>query len=69
MSNNVIGVRVPQEDKALLEKVCKARGEDVSDFVRRSIRMELARLSFLSPIEKKALGLGPNNRNDEGQET
>jgi uncharacterized protein (DUF1778 family) len=59
MPNKVIGVRVPQEDKTLLEKVCKARGEDVSDFVRRSIRKELASLSYLSAEEKKALGVKP----------
>jgi hypothetical protein len=58
-----------EDDKALLERVCKARGEDVSDFVRRSVRKELARLSFLSPVEKKALGLKPKNRSDEIQET
>ena len=40
----------------VIEEVCKARGEDVSDFVRRAIKMELARLSFLTPEEKKALG-------------
>ena len=48
---------MPQEDKTLLEKVCKARGEDVSDFVRRSIRKELASLSFLSPADEQALGM------------
>ena len=62
MSNNTIGVRIPQEDKTLLEKVCKARGEDVSDFVRRSIRKELASLSFLSAEEKKALGVKPEQQ-------
>ena len=69
MSNNTVSARMPEEDKALLERVCKARGEDVSDFVRRSIRKELARLSFLSPAEKKALGFKPKNRSDEIQET
>jgi len=43
-------------DVRLLKEVCRARGEDVSDFVRRAIKMELARLSFLTPEEKKALG-------------
>lgn len=66
MSNNTIGVRIPQEDKTLLEKVCKARGEDVSDFVRRSIRKELASLSFLSAEEKKALGIKTETK-PEGQ--
>ena len=59
MSNKVIAVRVPQEDKTLLEKVSKARGEDVSDFVRRSIRKELASLSFLSAVDEQALGMKP----------
>jgi uncharacterized protein (DUF1778 family) len=50
-----IGVRFKDEDKKLLEKICDARGEDVSDFIRRAIRRELAALSFLSEFEKKAL--------------
>jgi hypothetical protein len=45
------------EDIELLKKVCKARGEDLSDFVRRSVRKELARLNYLSEEEKKALGM------------
>jgi uncharacterized protein (DUF1778 family) len=57
MVNSVIGVRVSQEDKKLVEKISKLRGEDVSDFVRRSIRKELASLSFLSAEDKKALGI------------
>jgi hypothetical protein len=57
MSNSIISVRMPHEDKALLERVCKARGEDLSDFVRRSVRKELAILSFLPDEDKKALGI------------
>jgi antitoxin component of RelBE/YafQ-DinJ toxin-antitoxin module len=57
MSNTVIGVRISQEDKALLEKVSKACGMDISDFIRKSFRFELARLGFLSAEEKKALGV------------
>jgi len=57
MSNLTIGVRVSKEDRELLDLVCKARGEDLSDFVRRSIRKELASLSFLSEDQKKALGM------------
>jgi len=40
-----------------LNAVCKARGEDLSDFIRRSIRKELASLGFLSDEQKKALGI------------
>lgn len=63
MSNVIIGVRIPKEIKKLLERVSKNRGEDISDFVRRSILKELASLSFLSDEEKKALGLKVENQN------
>lgn len=58
MENKIIGVRFPLQDAELIKSVCKARGEDVSDFVRRSVRKELVRLSYLSPADKKALGMG-----------
>jgi len=57
VSHNIISVRILLEDRELLDKVCKARGEDLSDFVRRSIRKELASLSFLPDEDKKALGI------------
>jgi len=46
-----------KEDVELIKQVSKARGEDLSDFVRRSILKELASLSFLSEDQKKALGI------------
>jgi len=52
-----IGIRIPASDAALLKRICKGRGEDLSDFVRRAIRTEMAKLSFLRPLEKKALGI------------
>jgi hypothetical protein len=52
-----IGVRMSASEIALIKKVSRARGEDVSDFARRAIRSELARLSYLSADEKKALGI------------
>lgn len=55
--NNIIGVRFQEKDIKLIKKVCRDRGEDVSDFVRRSVKIELAKLSFLSIEEKKALGV------------
>lgn len=45
------------EDRELLDKVCTARGEDISNFVRRAIRKELAELSFYPEDVKKALGI------------
>jgi len=62
MSNPVVFARMPKEEIELVKKVAKARGEDLSDFVRRAIKMELARLSFLSNAEKKALGLSTKNQ-------
>jgi len=36
--------------------VAQARGVDESDVVRQAVHQELARLSFLTDNEKKALG-------------
>ena len=47
---------MPRESIELLKTVCKARGEDMSSFVRRAVYKELADLSFLSSERKKALG-------------
>lgn len=52
-----IGLRLPRKDVSLLKQICEGRGENVSNFVRRAIRCEFARLSFLKPAEKKALGI------------
>jgi len=57
MENVYIGTRIEPALKELIEKVSKSRGEDLSDFVRRSIRKELASLSFLPEDDKKALGI------------
>jgi len=57
-----ISVRVGR-DLILLKKVCRMRGENVSDFVRRAIKIELVKLSFFTKEEKKALGL----RQEEGE--
>jgi hypothetical protein len=57
MTNTVVFARMSEQDVQLVKKVARARGEDLSDFVRRAVKMELARLSFLSAEEKKALGL------------
>jgi len=55
MSNQIV-VRFEPHLKELAKKVARARGEDLSDLVRRAVKMELARLSFLTDEEKKALG-------------
>jgi uncharacterized protein (DUF1778 family) len=58
MGNNTrIGLRIDLQDRQLLEKVCKARGEQISDFVRMAIKKELADLSYYPEETKKALGI------------
>jgi hypothetical protein len=52
-----IGIRLPARDAALVREICERRGEDISDFVRRAIRKELASLDFLKPADVRALGL------------
>lgn len=52
-----IGVRIPPKDFRLLKEVSRARGIDVSDFVRQVVRSELAKLSYLDDTAKKALGI------------
>jgi len=57
MSKPTIFARMSEKEVQLLKQVAQARGEDLSDFVRRAVKMELGRLSFLSPEERKALGM------------
>lgn len=51
----LVFARMSGKDVALIKKIYKARGEDMSTFVRRSVLKELARLGFLSDMDKKAL--------------
>lgn len=37
----ILGARFPRDDAELLAEVCKARGEDLSDFIRRAVQGEL----------------------------
>ena len=55
--SETISVRMTKRDKELLERICMARGEDPSGFVRRAVRKEFAILCYLPEEEKKALGL------------
>lgn len=55
MMNRSILVRLDEKTYQLLKKVTEARGESMGVFIRRAILRELARLSFLSEEEKKAL--------------
>ena len=50
-------VKIETHDLCLIKKISLARGDDVSDFIRLSIRKELGRLGFLTKNEVKALGI------------
>lgn len=55
-TTKMIGIRVSPEIHGIVTKVSKARGQNVSGFLRRVLLEELARLSFLPDEQKKALG-------------
>jgi predicted transcriptional regulator len=60
MSWIAVCVRLDPETYGLLKQVAKSRKEQVSVFVRRAVRRELARMSFLSKEDKKALEVAVN---------
>jgi|GEM_PF-1453915 uncharacterized protein (DUF1778 family) len=49
------GFKIEQEIYELIRAICKSRGEDISDFMRRAVKRELGRLNYLSEEELKAL--------------
>ena len=53
----VVGVRVTEGLYSKLGAISEARGEDISDFIRRAILKELASLGSLPEDQKKALGI------------
>lgn len=53
----IVFARMPPEDVDLIKTICRARGEDLSDFVRRALYRELGRLSYLDTEKMKALGI------------
>ena len=60
MPNAFVGVHIDPDEKAKIEKICEFRGEGLSSFFRRALKLELARLGFLAEDELRALGVGPN---------
>jgi len=55
LKDKVVTVRMRKELAELISNIAAQRGEDLSDFVRRAILRELARLSYLPDEHKKAL--------------
>jgi hypothetical protein len=62
-----LGFRATEELYTLVTQVSSDRGENTSDFIRRSIRKELASLSYYPEHVKKALGI--KGQNLEGRKT
>ncbi len=52
-----IGIRFPIQDIELLRQVCNDRGEDMSDFIRRATKKELAKLGYFDENQRKSLGV------------
>ncbi len=50
-----ICIRLDEKTIKVASDVCKDRGENFSDFVRRAIRTDLAKRGYLSRKEMKAL--------------
>jgi len=48
---------VPPDIHNLVKEVSEARTESISNFLRRAVLQELARLSYLPAKQKKALGV------------
>jgi len=53
----IVAVRFTRRVRDLIKQVADARGSDESAVVRQAVHEQLARLSFLTDDEKKALGL------------
>jgi len=56
-TRQVQGASFSRKHVDLINKVCEQRGESKSTLFRRAVLRELASLSYLSPEEKKALGV------------
>ncbi|MDD3813263.1 MAG: hypothetical protein PHZ02_01345 [Desulfocapsaceae bacterium] len=52
-----IGARVPKRISTILKEICQKRGEDVADFIRKNLYIQLAEMGYLTDEDKKALGI------------
>jgi antitoxin component of RelBE/YafQ-DinJ toxin-antitoxin module len=65
MKNAIITtIRIEETTQELVAQVCEKRSETISNFIRRAILKELARLGMLPTEQTQALGIEP--RNPEG---
>ena len=59
-----VAFREEQKLVNIIDNVVDSKGIDRSDFIREAIRKELASLSFLPEIQKKALGVKTNQKEE-----
>jgi metal-responsive CopG/Arc/MetJ family transcriptional regulator len=59
-----VAFREEQKLVNLIDSIVDIKGIDRSDFIREAIRKELASLSFLPEIQKKALGVKTNQKEE-----
>ena len=52
-----LGAKFDNSTAQTLKNFCRARGESYSSFIRKAVKKELARYSYFSDEEKKALGV------------
>lgn len=48
-------IKIDEKTIKLVDNICNLRGENRSNFIRRAVLRELARLSYLDNKSKKAL--------------
>ena len=50
-----MNIKIEARDLKIIQKIAKNRGQNTSDFVRMTLRQEIARLGFLKNDAAKAL--------------
>ena len=60
-----LGAKFENSTAQTLKNFCKARGENYSSFIRKAVKKELARYSYFSDEEKKALGMNVDESKKE----
>lgn len=63
MTSVVMWVLFERKEAEKIKEVAKLRGEDTSSFFRRAVRIELAKLGYLTSQEQKALGIETEKAN------
>lgn len=59
MAKTQLNIKIEKKDLELIQKVASKRGETTTNFIRHTLRKELALLGFLNYDQMKALGVVP----------